>query len=398
MEELFETYAENNNFVITKNFLNTLKKAGIYSDDPRIIQTKKKLKEYNGHLTREQFLECFTPSEEVILRALNGKMIIPNFEKFTDFVEQIYNEIKSESSGNVADYIPQLAKVDPNKFAISICTIDGQRYNIGDSSDQFCIQSCCKPINYCIALEEHGPEYVHAHVGHEQSGQRFNAIIFDENNLPHNPLINAGAIMTCSMIQNTTIIDCASRFENVLSIWKKLVGGKNVGYNNSVYLSERDSADVNHALARIMKAKDVFPKNTDITKVLDFYFQCCSLMLSSDAFAITAATLANGGICPTTYEHIFNANTVRNCMSIMYSSGMYDYSGEFAFTVGIPGKSGVGGGIYLVIPNIMGICIWSPKLDKFGNSVRGILFCKKLTERYNFHNFDNVNNKINPTV
>jgi glutaminase len=394
MEALFEMYKTETSIVITKKIINHLASNGIFLDDPRLSKTKQKLKEYNGHLTLEEYTECFESSREIIEKVMNKEMIIPEFEEFTDKITKFYNESIDNDNGNLATYIPQLANIDSSKFGISICTIDGQRFNIGDCKEPFCIQSCCKPINYCIAIEHNTPEIVHKHVGREQSGQRFNAIVFDENNLPHNPLINAGAIMTCSLIERGK--NCADRFDNVMKIYQKLSGNKYIGYSNSVYLSERDTADVNHALARIMKARDVFPDNTDINKVLDFYFQCCSIMISTDAFAIIASTLANGGVCPLTNESIFSPETARNCLSIMYSSGMYDYSGEFAFSVGIPAKSGVGGGIYLVVPNVMGICIWSPKLDKFGNSVRGIEICKKIVQVYNFHNFDNINNKINP--
>ena len=393
MEKLFALY-DNNGKVGTKQIIKFLESNGIFLDDARLFKTKQKLREYNDQLIFTEFMNCFESSCDIIDQIINKNMIIPDFEDFTDQITKFYNETRGNDNGKLATYIPQLANISPEKFGISICTIDGQRFNIGDCKEEFCIQSCCKPINYCIAIENNTPDIVHRHVGHEQSGQRFNAIVFDENNLPHNPLINAGAIMTCSLIERGK--NCADRFDSVMKIWKQLAGNKFVGYNNSVYLSERDNADINHALARIMKARDIFPENTDINKVLDFYFQCCSIMLTTNTFAIVASTLANGGVCPLTNVRIFSPETVRNCLSIMYSSGMYDYSGKFAFSIGIPAKSGVGGGIYLVIPNVMGICIWSPKLDKYGNSVRGIEICEKIVDVYNFHNFDNINNKINP--
>ena len=137
--------------------------------------------------------------------------------------------------------------------------------------------------------------------------------------------------------------------------------------------------------------------------VLEFYFQCCSVSLNAKAMSMVAATLANAGICPLTGKRVFQSTTVRDCLSMMYSCGMYDYSGEFAFTIGLPAKSGVAGAIMLVIPGVMGICIWSPRLDELGNSVRGVLVCKELCQNYSFHNFDGIvdrqdNTKQDPRV
>ena len=128
-----------------------------------------------------------------------------------------------------------------------------------------------------------------------------------------------------------------------------------------------------------------FPENTEINDILEFYFQCCSIELNCYSLSIVASTFANGGICPITNEKVLEPETVRHCLSLMYSCGMYDYSGEFAFTIGLPAKSGVAGAIMIVIPGIMGICVWSPNLDSHGNSVRGVDFCKQLCEIFNFN-------------
>ena len=161
-----------------------------------------------------------------------------------------YEKCKKETSGKMADYIPQLAKQNPKHFGLSVCTISGQRINIGDTKIQFCVQSCCKPLNYCLALEEHDKEYVHKHVGREPSGSEFNALKLNTRGLPHNPLINSGAIMTCSLIQNSK--PASDRFDYVTDMWEKMAGNFELGYSNSVYLSERMSADRNFALAYFM--------------------------------------------------------------------------------------------------------------------------------------------------
>ena len=201
------------------------------------------------------------------------------------------------------DYIPQLKRVNPDQYGISICTIDGQRYNIGDTKVDFSVQSCCKPINYGIALEELSEETYHSYVGREPSGQSFNELALNKKGLPHNPLINAGAIMTSSLIKER-IYHPAERFEYIVSIWEKLSGGiHKIGFNNSVYLSEKNTADRNFALAYFMKEinenkQTGFPEGSDINATLDLYFQCCSIEINAEILAIVASTLANDGINP----------------------------------------------------------------------------------------------------
>ena len=231
---------------------------------------------------------------------------------------------------------------------------------------------------------------MHEYIGREPSGHGFNEITLNSENKPHNPMINAGAIMACSLIKPD--LSSASRFYYVLDGWQRLAGGKSLSFSNSVFLSERDTSNRNFALGYFMKDQGGFPEGVNLEKILNFYFQCCSIEVDSRAQASVAATLANSGICPLTEDKVFSADVVKNCLSLMFSCGMYDYSGEFAFKVGLPAKSGVSGSLMLVIPNVMGICIYSPRLDKLGNSVRGIEFCKRLIKNYNFHNFDDLLN------
>jgi len=382
-------------------FIQALKNMGIKTDDPRLVLPKIELDENQSDLTLEDFKKIAQNTKgSLIKNAISGEMVIPDFKSFSIEIEHIYNKIKGNLNGKVADYIPQLGRVNPDQLAVSICTIDGQRFSIGDSDTRFCIQSISKPINYSLALEEHGEDKVHSHVGREQSGIGFNGLVLNDKGLPHNPMINAGAIMCCSLVQPK--VDMADRFDYVLDKWTKLSGGIPATFNNSVYLSERLTADRNFALGYFMREKNAFPEKTDLLSTLEFYFQCCSIETTSDAMAITAATLANGGVCPLTGESILKPETVKNCLSLMSSCGMYDFSGEFAFTIGLPAKSGVAGGLMIVIPNLMGICVWSPRLDELGNTVRGIEFCKELVKTFNFHNFDTLttglSNKKDPRL
>jgi len=182
----------------------------------------------------------------------------------------------------------------------------------------------------------------------------------------------------------------ADRFDYVFNEYRRLTGNEYVGFSNSTFLSERETADRNFALAYYMQENNVFPKNARLHETLDLYFQFCSVEVNADSASVIAATLANGGICPLTGERVLTSEAVRNTLSLMHSCGMYDYSGQFAFKVGLPAKSGVSGAVMLVVPNVMGICTWSPPLDACGNSARGIQFCEDLVRIFNFHNYDNL--------
>lgn len=364
---------------------------GIRDDDVRLKHLFGFLNDsiLNGQeISRPQLSKFINENPVFISKILTGKLIIPEFDKFCASIKEIYEIIKENREGKVADYIPQLARAPEDALSISICTVDGQRFSIGDTDQLFSIQSTSKPLNYLFALEEHGSSKVYRHIGREPSGHGFNEITLDAKNRPHNPMINAGAIMACSLIKPH--LDPAERFDYVMKMWAKFTGGYRLGFNNSIYLSERDSADRNFALAYFMREKGSFPEGTDIHKTLELYFQCCSIEANTDLMAIVAGTLAKAGVCPLTNERAVSSDTVKDCLSLMYSCGMYDFSGEFAFTVGLPAKSGVSGVILLVIPNVMGICIWSPKIDRNGNSVRGLDFCANLVQRFNFHNYDSL--------
>jgi glutaminase len=318
-------------------------------------------------------------------------------DKIKKIITKIYNDLKDIEGGKVADYIPELACVKPEKFAISVCHVNGETFNIGDCESFFCLQSCSKPLSYCVAYDEIGKEELHKHVGYEPSGQAFNAFILNKKGLPHNPMINAGAIMVASQIGKD--IEPAKRFNIIKSYYSKLAGNNKVRFDNSVFLSEQHHADRNISLAYYMRENGAFNDENltphQITDNLNLYFQQCSITATSEMAAIISATLANGGVCPTTNEEVVSNNSVKDCLTLMYGCGMYDYSGEFSFEIGLPAKSGVSGCILLVIPNMMGICIWSPPLDEQGNSFRGIEFCKRLNKELDLHIFHNIiSNKI----
>ncbi|MBX9949348.1 MAG: glutaminase A [Candidatus Obscuribacterales bacterium] len=384
---LFKSFGKEG-IVRREALLEALKERGILEDDPRLKALFKALNGSSPEISEAQFQILSDLAPGLLEQALTDGLAIPDFKAFTSELTDIFEEVNTIRMGKLPTYIPQLERVDPEKFAMSVCTVDGQRFSIGECDDYFCVQSCSKPVTYCLALEEQGEDVVHSYVGREPSGKTFNELTLNAKGLPHNPMINAGAIMCGALIKKGGA--ASDRFDFVMEKWKTAAGGQKIGFNNAVYLSERQTADRNFALGYFMREKKAFPPDVELLDVLEFYFQCCSIETTTKSMAIIASTLANGGICPMTGVQVFSPGHVKNCLSLMLSCGMYDFSGEFAFTVGIPAKSGVSGAIMLAVPNVGGIAVWSPLLDELGNSVRGVEFCKRLVSRFKFHTFDSM--------
>ncbi|XP_063870623.1 glutaminase liver isoform, mitochondrial-like isoform X3 [Scylla paramamosain] len=410
-DQLFDMFKdESDNTVHMGKFLAALAETGLRKTDPRLMELRNNLMEVHTSmddprhsppsssvLDRTAFKRVIQDNIVLISRALRHQFVIPEWHEFTQYIEEFYWSAKTLTGGKVASYIPQLARFHPDLWGVSVCTVDGQRYDIGDTNINFTMQSCSKPITYAIALNELGNETVHKYVGTEPSGRMFNAIVLDYNDKPHNPLVNAGSIIINSLLYCLVKPEMSSseKFDFVQSYMKRLAGGENVGFSNGTFLSERENADRNYSLGYYMRENKCFPDKCDLMSSLDLYFQSCSMEVTAETMSVMAATLANGGICPTTGEQVLKPDAVRDVLSLMHSCGMYDYSGQFAFKVGLPAKSGVCGAVMLVIPNVMGICTWSPPLDSLGNSVRGLKFSDELVQVFNFHRYDNLRHAAN---
>ena len=313
----------------------TSRTAGLRPDDPRVAEALAGLRAGDASARRidfGQFKAQARHNSSLIRRAVEGNLAVPDFSALTGDLDRMYGELLPVRSGAVADYIPQLRRVNPEQLAIAVCTVDGQRFSAGDATTAFCLQSVSKTVSYCLALDEHGTDAVHRHVGREPSGRSFNELALNSRGLPHNPMVNAGAIMTCSLIRPGE--DIADRFDHVAATWGRLAGGGRVGFNNAVYLSERQTADRNFALGYSMREAGAFRPNTDLVATLEFYFQCCSIEVDAEMLAVAAASLANADVCPLTEDPVFTPGTVQSCLSLMSSCGMYDLSGEFASASG----------------------------------------------------------------
>lgn len=299
------------------------------------------------------------------------------------YLQELHARHAGVTSGKVADYIPELTKANPNWFGICIATRDGHVYEVGDTRQPFTIQSVSKALSYGLALEDRGEEFILKRIGVEPSGDAFNAIsLRPESGAPFNPMINAGAIAVCGQVLAK---DGKTRIERLLD-YLSACAGRTLDIDQAVYRSESETGHRNRAIGWMLRNFGIIDEEP--TDILETYFQQCAIRVTCRDLALIAATLANDGRNPRTRERAIASDCVDNVLSIMASSGMYDFSGEWIYRVGLPAKSGVGGGILAVLPGQLGIGIYSPPLDSQGNSVRGIRACADLARDLQLHLFN----------
>ncbi|WP_058910012.1 glutaminase B [Entomohabitans teleogrylli] len=270
--------------------------------------------------------------------------------------------------GKVADYIPALAEVAADKLGIAVCTVDGTCYQAGDATERFSIQSISKVLSLILAMSRYEEGEIWLRVGKDPSGQPFNSLVQLEleRGKPRNPFINAGALVVCDMLQSRL----SAPRQRMLEVVRALCGVADIGYDRRVARSEFEHSDRNAAIAYLMKSFGNF--HNDVITVLHNYFHYCALKMSCVELASAFLFLANQGRAPHLSEPVITPLQARQVNALMATSGMYESSGEFAWRVGMPGKSGVGGGIIAIVPHEMSIAVWSPGLDRAGNSLVGI--------------------------
>ena len=301
-------------------------------------------------------------------------------------IESLHQRYQSLTDGKVATYIPELGKADPEDFGISLVTAEGRLFETGDCRRPFTIQSISKPFTFGMALEEFGDDRVARHVGVEPSGDAFNAIeLQNGTNRPYNPMINTGAITITALLHARY---GARTFEHLLDRLSE-AAGRPLEVDEAVFESERRTGHRNRAIAHLLLNFGIVHEEAE--RALDVYFRQCAILVTSRDLAMMAATLANMGRHPLTDAQVFDIASVKHMLAIMFTCGMYDYSGEWAYRVGVPAKSGVSGGVMAVVNRQLGIATYSPRLDARGNSTRGIEVCTELAARFGLHAFDCLN-------
>jgi glutaminase len=296
------------------------------------------------------------------------------------YLRRLHERFLPLRDGEVATYIPELARVDADAFGIVIATVDGAVYEVGDARARFTIQSMSKPLTYAAILESRGEAAVRRRIGVEPTGDAFNAITLEHaGGTPLNPMVNAGAIAAVGLLEGEGTEDRTARLVETYGAFC----GRALRIDTAVYASERDTGHRNRAIAHLLRSTGALDGDPD--DVVDTYFRQCSAEVDTRDLALVAATLANGGRHPLTGIQAASDATVRDVLSVMATCGMYDGAGEWLFEVGLPAKSGVSGGILAVLPGRLGIGVWSPRLDRHGNSVRGVAVCRAMAAELELH-------------
>ena len=301
-------------------------------------------------------------------------------------IEELHERYKPLDEGQVATYIPELGKADPEAFGIALMSSEGQVFQAGDCDVPFTIQSVSKPFTFGLAIEAYGTDWVARHVGVEPSGDAFNAIeLQNGTNRPFNPMVNSGAITVTALLHKKYGDET---FDIVLDRLSQ-AAGHSLDVDESVFESERRTGHRNRAIAHLLLNFGMVHDQAE--EALDVYFRQCSILVTCRDLAAMAATLSNMGRYPIGDEMVFDLKSTRAMLAIMFTCGMYDYSGEWAYRVGVPAKSGVAGGVMAVVNRQLGIAAYSPRLDPRGNSRRGIEVCIELASRFGLHAFDCLN-------
>jgi glutaminase A len=306
--------------------------------------------------------------------------------ELTRALSDAHRRVRSIKAGVCYSCEPEVIKVTPERFAIAAMTVDGRACHVGDADAPFLIQSISKVFAYGLALEHHGREHVLQRVDVEPTGNPYDAIIKLEHvsKRPHNPMVNAGGIATTGLIKGG---GRAERLDRILDMYRRYVGHE-IYIDMRAYLAEHACGDRNKAISYLLRNFDMI--DGDVEQTLDLYLQQCSALIDCRDLATMAATLANGGLNPVTGERAIAADYVGDLLSVMYTCGMYDFAGQWAYTVGLPAKSGVSGAIIAVVPGRMGIAAYSPPLDAHGNSVRGVKALEVLSNALGLNILDAV--------
>ncbi|EOZ3808959.1 glutaminase A [Citrobacter youngae] len=302
-------------------------------------------------------------SFSVLFSATSFAQTAPDYARL---IEQAHQKYKSNNDGKVADYIPALASYSPNNFAITIATVDGKIYQVGDVNKPFPMESLSKVFTMALAMEQHGPQVVLDKLGANATGMPFNSGLAVEltKGAPENPLVNAGAMSTVSLIEAKDKTDRWNKILDNLNVWADAT----LTVNEPVYKSEMETNQHNQALAKLMESYNSFYGNTD--DAVEIYTRQCSVDITVEQLAKMGAVLANKGKSPFNGKQLLNEKYVPQVLAEMAIAGLYDGSGKWLYTIGIPAKSGVGGGMVAVVPGKYAIAVYSPPLDEAGNSVR----------------------------
>lgn len=299
------------------------------------------------------------------------------------FLQGLLDRFRGASGGEPAPYTPEAGATDPATFAIAVASVDGELVSVGDDTHLFTLQSLSKPFIYGMALDRFGREAVHRKVNVEPTGEAFNSIVeLEEDHLPYNPMINSGAIAMSALLHHA---DPEGAPRQVMEMFGMYLG-RTARLHDATDLSGLEGSHRNLAIAHLLRHFEVI--GDDIDGALELYARQCVVDVDVRDLAMMAATLANGGMQPVTGEQALKREHLRDVLTLMFTCGMYDSSGAWAYQVGLPAKSGVSGGILAVVPGRMGLAVYSPPIDRHGHSVRGVEVFKAWSAAWRLGLFD----------
>lgn len=301
-----------------------------------------------------------------------------------DYLDEVLQRCSDNQDGELADFIPELAAVDPDKLAVALCMPDGTRYGAGDVDTRFTIQSISKPFAYALALVEHGHDGMEQLVGVEPSGDSYNEISLESTGRPRNAMINIGAITTHALVGGRDL--GLEERDALIGDGLAAFAGRDLEVDEEIFEAELEGAHRNMALAHMVRSYDVF--TSPPRDVVRGYTRQCSYVVTVEDLAVMAMTLASGGLNPVSGDQVVPRWVARQVLSVMATCGMYDAAGDWMTDVGMPAKSGVGGGIIGALPGFVGVATFSPKLDRTGNSVRGVRVFERLSSDMGMHMMD----------
>ncbi|XP_029008398.1 glutaminase liver isoform, mitochondrial [Betta splendens] len=381
---LFDSFASDGRLRVNR-FFESIWSSGLHRSDPRLRECffhLRKLQDAEGSVDRSTFHRCVTGFVSLVLKALQGRFVIPDFATFTEETQKLFSRCRQLSS--VQD--TERDDVVGTKWGVSICTVDGQRLSLGDWAGPVVLGELSWPLVYGVAVDLLGSDLVHRYVGMEEFSRHQSPFSLSKAGIPHSPLTETGAVVAASLLQLGGRM-CAEeeKFDSLLNVIRRLCNKEHVSLNGT---SSRSALSRLHALSFYLQERKCFPEKVDVTAAVDLLLQCCSAEVSCECGAAMAASLANGGLCPLSGDQVLSPASTRSMLSMMQVAGLKDYSSAFHYKASVPAVSSSHGSLLAVVPGVLGLMAFSPELDACGNPWRAVHFCQELVSVFQLHMFD----------
>uniref|UniRef100_H3CAG1 glutaminase n=1 Tax=Tetraodon nigroviridis TaxID=99883 RepID=H3CAG1_TETNG len=391
---LFDSFASEQRLHVSQ-FFEAIWNSGLHKSDPRLRECLvhlRKLQDADGCADRDTFHSCITGSVSLVLKALQGRFVIPDFCTFTEETQKLFSRCRQLLSVQVSALDQELIEVDPDtnmKWGVAICTVDGQsRLTLGDWAGSLALGELSWPLVYGVAVDLLGSDLVHRYVGVDGYSRYDSPFTLTKAGIPHSPLTETGAIITAALLQGVLSAEEEEKFDSVLNVIQRLCNKEHARLNCSSLQRSRTAGVRLHALSFYLQEKKCFPDEVDVSAALDLMLQCSATELTCESGAALAASLANGGLCPLSGDQVLSPGATRSVLSMMQVAGMKDYSTAFQYKTSIPAASSSHGALLAVVPGVLGLAAFSPEVDASGNPWRAVHFCQELVSTFQLHAFD----------